>query len=298
MPLTQQQFLEMEGNIYSVWDAYKKSKKDYLGEFFNIIKKNTSQFTDLTIGTVSRMTEWEGSVDYDTFEKGYEKQYKPKKYSKGIQIDRDMWEDKDYERIAKRVKEVAYGVHKTLYYESANIFNKFTSSEIVGADGQPLGSASHKITESSPDQSNLFTYELTYAGLESTRLKAEAWVDDRGDQMDVNLNHVIAGPQQRDNCRKLFGSDKEAYVGDNTKNVYQDESFIIHPLITGKKWFYASKEQMKDGTGFNCFMRRDPRKLEKDYAKGDFNTEKISYKAVGRWVTAFTNWHFIACNNI
>jgi len=300
MPLTKQQFLEMEGNINMVWNGYHKSKKDYIGEFFNVIKKNTSQFTDLTMGTAGRMQPWDGSVAYDTIGKGYEKQYKPTKYSTGIKIERDMWEDKEYERIAKRVKEVAYGVHKTMYYESAEIFNKFTSSEIVGADGQPLGSASHKITPDADAQSNLFTNELTYDGLEATNLSAEAWQDDRGDQMDIYLDFVIAGPRQRDNCKKLFGSDKEAFVGDNTKNIYKDHGFIIHPLITGDKWFYVNKDMMKDGTGFNFFLRRDPRKLERDknLDQGDFDTEVLSWKSVGRWTKGWTNWFFIACNNI
>lgn len=298
--LTKQQFDVLEGNIYNVWDSYKKTKKDYLNEIFNMVKKNTAQWTDMTVGAAGRMQKWDGSVAYDTFVKGFEKQYRAGKYSTGIQIDRDMWEDKEYERVAKRVREVAYGVHKTLYYESAEIFNKCLSTEFVGADGQPLGSTSHKLVPDDDDQSNLYTYDLTYEGLEASNLIAESWVDDRGDQMDIHFDHVIAGPQQRDNCKKLFGTDKEAFVGDNTKNIYKDESFMIHPLIKGKKWFYVNKEMMKNGTGLNFWMRRDPRTLERDgnLDKGDFNTEKLSWKSVGRWDKGFTNWFFCLVNNI
>jgi hypothetical protein len=57
---------------------------------------------------------------------------------------------------------------------------------------------------------------------------------------------------------------------------------------------------MKDGTGFNFFLRRDPRKLERDknLDQGDFDTEVLSWKSVGRWTKGWTNWFFIACNNI
>lgn len=300
MPLTESQFLEMEGNINTVWDAYYKHKKDYIPDLFNVMKKNTAQFTDLTVGAAGRMSQWDGSVSYDAFDKGYEKQYRPKKYSTGIQIDRDMWEDKEYERIANRVRNIAYGVHKTLVYESAEIFNKCTSSEFVGADGQPLGSASHKVTPDSDDQSNLGTNELTYEGVETSMLAMEGFLDDRGDKQLIYGNFILAGPSQRDNCKKLFGSDKEAFVGDNTKNIYKDMSFMIHPLITGNKWFLFSKDLMMDGQGLNFWLRRDPRKLERDgnLAKGDFNTEKLSWKAVGRWTKGFTNWNFAYVNNI
>ena len=300
MPLTQSQFLEMEGNINAVWDAYHKHKEDYINKIFNVINKNTAQFTDFTVGAAGRMTEWEGSVAYDTFEKGYEKQYRPVKYSTGIQIDRDMWEDKEYERIKNKVNAVAYGVHKTLVYESAEVFNKATSSEIVGPDGKALIASDHKTTPGADDQSNSGTNELTYAGLDTSMQAMESFVDDRGDKMLIYGDMVIAGPAQRDNCKKLFGSDKEAYVGDNTKNIYSDMSFMIHPLISGNRWFLVNKDLMKGGAGFNWFMRRSPKTLERDgsTALGDFNTEKLSWKSIGRWTKGHTNFFFIYGNII
>lgn len=301
MALTEQQFIELEGNINQVWDAYHKHKKDYISEFFNVIKKQTSQFTDYTVGAAGRMSEWDGSVSYDTFTKGYEKQYKPTKYSTGIQIDRDMYEDKDYERIKNRVNAIAYGVHKTLIYNSALPFNEaFSTGTITGPDSAALCSATHYTVPGATAQSNAGTNELTYAGLEASMLAMESFIDDRDDKMLIYGDMVIAGPSQRDNCKKLFGSDKEAFVGDNTKNIYSDMSFMIHPLITGNKWFLVNKDLMKGGAGLNWFMRRDPKKLERDgsAAMGDFNTEILSWKAVGRWVLGHTNWFFVYGNSI
>jgi len=299
MPLTEQQFIELEGNINQVWDSYHKHKENYLSSIFNIITKKTAQFTDFTVGAAGQMTEWDGSVSYDTFVKGFEKQYRPTKYSTGIKVDRDMWEDKEYERIKNRVNQIAYGVHKTLTYNSAHIFNEaFSTGVYTGPDSAALISASHKNVPTADAQSNSGTNSLTYAGLETSRLAMEQWKDDRDDQMLIMGKMVIAGPQQRDNCAKLFGSDKEAFVGDNTINIYKDYSYMIHPLITGDKWFLVEPDLMKGGQGLNFFMRRDPRKLERDgnAAKGDFNTETLSWKSVGRWTKGWTNWFFIYGN--
>ena len=300
MPLTQSQFLEMEGNINAVWDAYHKHKEDYIPDIFNVITKKTAQFTDFTVGAAGRMTEWQGSVAYDTFEKGYEKQYRPVKYSTGIQIDRDMWEDKEYERIKTRVNSIAYGVHKTLVHDSAYIFNNANSTVITGPDGKPLIATDHKTIPTADEQSNSGSNELTYPGLEASRRALRDLKDDRGDKMLINGNMVIAGSAQEDNCKKLFGSDKEAYVGDNTKNIYKGMKYMIHPLIDGNRWFLVSEELMKQGDGLNWFMRRDPRKLERDgeTALGDFNTERLSWKAVGRYTYGWTNFFFIYGNII
>lgn len=299
MPLTSQQFIELEGNIRKVWDGYHKHKENYISSFFNIIKDKSAQFTDFTVGAAGRMTEWDGSVAYDEFEKGYEKQYRPTKYSTGIKIDRDMYEDKEYQRIKNRVNAIAYGVHKTLTYEGVHIFNEaFSTGTYTGPDGKALISATHKMTPNASAQSNSGTNALTYAGLDASIQKMENFKDDRDDKMLIMGKMVIAGPQQRDNCKKLFGSDREAFVDTNTKNIYKDMSYMIHPLITGDKWFLVEPDIMKGGQGLNFFMRRDPRMLERDgdAAKGDFNTEMLSWKAVGRWTKGWTSWHFIYGN--
>ena len=300
MAMTEAQFIELEGNIREVWDSYFKMKKDYIPEFFNVIKGDMAQFTDFTIGAAGRMTPWAGTVAYDNIEKGYEKQYRPTKYSTGIQVDRDLYEDKEYQRMKNHINGVAYGVFKTLQYDSAALFNEaFSTATYTGPDSAALCSASHKTIPTAAVQSNTGTYDMTYDNLETVLRVMEDWTDDRGDKMLINGDMVICAPYWRDTCKKLFGSEKEAFVSDNTKNIYQDFSFMVHPLITGKKWFVVNKDMMKGGTGLNFFMRRDPRTLERDgdAAKGDFNTEKLSWKAVGRWTKGWTNWNFIYGNN-
>lgn len=299
MAITEAQFIELEGNIRKTWDAYFKMKKDYIPTLFNIIKPSTAQFTDFTVGAPGRMTAWTGSVDYDTFVKGFEKQYRPAKYSTGIQIDRDMYEDQEYVPIKTRVNNIAYGVFKTLQYDSASPFNNAFGTDVTGPDSAGLCSASHHIVSGDDAQNNTGTLDLSYDNLETTLRAMEDWLDDRGDKMLVQGNGVIASPYWRDTCKKLFGSDKEAFVADNTDNIYKDFKFIIHPLITGKKWFVVADDIQKGGSGLNWVMRRDPRTLERDgdAAKGDFNTEKLSWKAVGRWVHGWTVWHWVYGQN-
>lgn len=299
MALTEAQFIELEGNINKTWDAFFKQKKDYIPELFNVIKRQTAQFTDFTVGAPGRMTPWTGSVAYDSIEKGYTKQYRPGKESTGIQVDRDLYEDKEYEEIKARVNTVAYGVHKTLQYDSAALFNGAFGTDTVGPDSAGMCSASHHNVPGDAVQSNTGTLDLAYGNLETTLRSMEDFTDDRGDKMLIMGDMVIAGSYWRDTCKKMFGSEKEAFVADNQDNIYKDFSFFIHPLINGRKWFVVSRDLMKGGSGLNWFMRRDPRKLERDgdAAKGDFNTEMLSWKAVGRWDQGWTNWFWLAGNN-
>jgi len=300
MALTSQQFAVLEGNIREIWDANIKMQKDYNPMIFNIVKGTMAQYTDYTTGTAGRMQPWAGTVAYDTVSGGYEKQYRADQYSTGIQVSRNWYEDKETQRIKTLVNEVSYGVFKTLQYEGADILNNAFNTKYLGADGKRLCATDHKSTPDSEAQSNTGTYELTYENLDTVLRLMEDWTDDRGDKMLIQGDMIIAAPNQRANCKKLFGSEKEAFVADNTNNIHKDFEFLIHPLLTGNKWFVVNKAAMKNGSGLNWFMRRDPRKLERDgsTALGDFNTEMLSWKAVGRWDKGWTNFHFIYGNNV
>jgi len=301
MALTEAQFVALEGNIRKVWDAYFKQpgRKDYIADLYNVMNIDTAQFTDYTVGAPGRMTPWQGTVAYDSFVLGYSKQYKPTKYSTGIQVDRDLYEDKEYQQIKNRVNNIAFGVFKTMLYDGVSLFNEAFGTTNTGPDAAGLCSASHYIVAGDTAQTNTNTLSLDYANLDTVLRAMEAWKDDRGDKMLVNGNMVIAGPYWRTTCKQLFGSDKEAYVSDNQDNAFKDFAYMIHPLIDSKKWFVVNTDLMKNGSGLNFVMSRDPHNLERDgdAAKGDFNTEKLSWKAVGRWVKGWTNWHFIyGCN--
>ena len=291
-------FLALEGNIRETMDAYYKGQKqDYINSLYNVIKKSVGQYTDYTIGAPGRMTDWTGDVHYDSFAGGYEVQYRAEKKSTGLQIPADMWDDGEFEAIKTRVNNTLYGVQKTLNYDSAYVFNHATDSTLTGPDASPLIGATHYTIPGADAQNNLFSGVLCdYEGLETIQLAMEAWQDDKGDDMLIDGNFVIAGRQQRKNLQKLFGSEREAYVTDNTLNVDKDTEYFIHPLIRGKRFFVANKELMKGGSGLNWFMRKDPRNFVRDgaTAAGDFNTEMISWKSVGRYKIGWTNWFFIA----
>lgn len=299
MAITEAQFIALEGNIRKLQDAYFTNEKDYNGKLFNFMNIKTRQFTDYTAGTLSRMSPWQGSVAYEDFAPGYEKQYRVDKYSIGLQIEKNLIEDGEYAAVARKTKTALESVRKSLRYDGAVVYNQAFSTTKVGPDGAALCSATHYTVPTATAQSNAGSYALDYDGLESTRQAMMKFVDDKGDEMLVEGNLIIAGLAQERNCFQLFGKEREAFTSDNNPNFYQDFQYVIHPLITGDKWFMVNKQLMMNGDGINWVMRQDPRNLERDgaLAQGDFNTEILSWKAIGRWDIGWTNWFFIYGNN-
>lgn len=300
MAITSGQLAALEGNINETWQSYFKQRPDINAALFNMIYDEKAQFTDYLYGAPGRMQEWNGAVAYDSNQLTYSKQYRPAKYSTGIQVDRDIWEDKEFRLVKTWVKDIAYGVYKTLNYAGAQFFNDaFAGATYTTADGLSICNGSHLMSPDGDTQSNTYTYDLDYDNLETMQRAMEDLKDDRGDKQLIEGNMIIASPYWRITCKQLFGADKEAFQSNWTPNAYQDFSYAIHPLITGKKWFLVNRDLMQNGTGANWWMRRDPRKLERDFNadEGDFYTEKLSWKAVGRWVFGATNWTWIAGSN-
>jgi hypothetical protein len=294
MAMTREQFLELEGNIQKVWDAYYKNKVDYLPKMFNQATSTRAQENHRSVGAFGRMIDWTGTVAYDTMANGYEKTYRHGKKSTGVQVERELYDDMEYERIKSRVNNVAYGVYKTLQVDGASVFNNAFNAAVVGPDSVSLCSAAHHLTPNDDAQSNTNTLDMTIDNIETVLLAMRGFKDDRGDIMDVQGDLVMCGTYWAKTAKQIFGSQKEAYTADNQVNAYSDINYIVNPYITGKKWFVANSDILKGGDGLNFFMRRDPKKLERD---SDFDTEVLKWKAVGRWSYGWDNWFALFGNN-
>lgn len=297
--LTQANFIALEGNIRKTWDSFFHDKHDYIKDLYGMINEQDSQVTDFTYGARGRMTPWAGAVSYSDIVKGHEKTYRPGKYSDGVKVEREVWEDKSFRSLKAKVNAMAQGVDDELAYESAEIFNNAFSTAILGPDSKPLCSSTHTLVPGGDSKINANTLTLDYTGIETTKLAMRNLTNDKGLQMRIPMNLIIAGSYWEDTLMQMFGSEKQAYVADNQINAYKNMKYYIHPLIDDKVWFGANEGLMKGGAGLNFWMRRDPRNIERDFTNNgsDFNTEVLSWKSVGRWDKGWTNFFWCYGNN-
>lgn len=296
MALTPEQYRELEANIQEHFVARQRYMKDFLPKMFNMPKSTRARELHQGTGTLGRMAEFNGSVNYDNIALGYDKEYRHGAKTLGLAIDWRLYEDKEYETIKKKVNEISYGVHKTLQYESASMYNNafVDSSAYYGPDGVPLCSASHHLVPGDDVQNNTGTDDMSVDSINTVQTAGMDFKDNRGDVMPVEFDTILCGTYWSKTVKQIVGSEKEAYTADNQKNIYSGLKYIINPWITGKKWFMISDMCQKDGNGANFFMRQDPRSLEKD---SDFDSLVLKWRAVGRWSFGWDNWYFVFGNN-
>lgn len=292
MPITREQWIEVESATYEFWDNEAKKRPDFNAMLYNVQESDKSQENHLGIGSIGQMTPWTGTVSYEEFKKGYSKGYRHSKYSKGIQFEEELFRFREYNEMKKRVSKLNVSVYKTLQAHGASTFNNAFDATFAGPDAVALCSASHPYSPTNAAvQSNLLALDLTPSNFTTAFNKLSEMKDDRGDLLMAMPNVLITGIYYREQALKICGpkaGDKEAGTAENDANIYKgDITYIYNPLITGKKWFVADKDLMSEM--LNWYNARTPAiKTEVD-----FDTEIQKYACIAMFSYGWDDFKWV-----
>lgn len=292
MPITREQWIEVESVVDEYWDFAMKQKKDYNALLYNVQDSDKSQENHLGIGSLGQMQPWTGTVSYQEFVKGFQKGYRHAKYSSGIQFEEEIFRFREYNKIEQRSRKLLDAVYKTLQAHGVSTFNNAFTGAFAGPDGVALCSNAHPYSPSdATTQSNVFNLPLTMQNFTTVFNAMTQFKDDKGDLMFCMPNVLLTGIEYREEALKICGpsaGDKEPFTADNDANIYRDLTYIYHPLITGKKWFLIDSGLMAN------YLYWYNARIPKIATDGDFDTEVMKFKVVGMWSYGFDSWQWIA----
>jgi hypothetical protein len=296
MPITREQWIDVEGATMELWDKESKKRPDFNAMLYNVQESDKSQENHLGVGSIGQMSPWTGSVSYAEFKKGFSKGYRHAKYSRGIQFEEELFRFSEYNEMRKRTSKLNVAVYKTLQAHGVSTFNNAFDATFAGPDTVALCSASHPYSPSDTTlQSNLFTLDLSVPNLNTVFNAMSDFRDDQGDMLMTTPNVLLTGMYYRADALKICGpkaGDKEPGMADNDENIWKDDlTYVYHPMITGKKWFLLDRDLMNDM--LNWYNARVPAiKTEVD-----FDTEVQKYACIGMWSYGFDDWSFCAGSN-
>lgn len=292
MPITREQWAEVEGVVSEYFELGAKKKKDFNALLYNTQKSSRSQENHLGIGSIGQMAPWTGTVSYDEFRKGFQKGYRHAKYSKGLQFEEEVFRFEEFGEIEKRSRVLLDAVYKTYQAHGVSTFNNAFDASLKGPDNVALCSASHPYSPSDNTlQSNVDTLALTMPNLKTVFNRMSMFKDDRGDLSFVMPNVLLTGIEYREEALKICGpqaGDKEPFTAENDANIYKgDLTYIYHPLITGKKWFLIDRDRMLNYLYW--YNARNPMPV----TDRDFNTEIMSFAVIGMFSYGWDHWDWI-----
>ncbi len=274
-----------------IFDKHKKKMKDFLPVFFNVEKSTKALEQHLGVGSLGLMTPWNESnrqVAYEDIHKGFLATYRHLKYSKGLEVERELPEDDQFGEIKKRVRTLVRTVYYTRQYYAASVFNNAFNDVHAGPDEKALCSAAHPYSPTNTatygnfgDPASLGSaLKLNADNVEKVRNAMMEWKDDKSNLLAIQPDTIIVPPKLRKAAMVIADSDGEPDTSDNNVNIWKGSLDVIeYPFLTdATAWFMVDRDRMKDY--LNWFDRRIA-KLQQD--RENFDTEVGRYKVVNRF---------------
>jgi len=224
------------------WQKYSQLSPILLNRVIGVRSSNKSKETHQRIGSMGDPTPFNGQVDYGEFAADYEVEWSHGHLTKGFKVTQTMFEDNQYSGIFDQAGQLGTAFARKVVKDEASIFeNAFnTGAAYLGYDAKPLVSASHPRSKSdSTNVSNLVSGSpaLSAASLETAINQLEGLGDDLGNETGAMATVLLGGRNNRKKIRELTESQLTPESANNATNVDADLIGLIHPYISGNKWF-------------------------------------------------------------
>jgi hypothetical protein len=160
------------------------------------VKQSNSAYEKFAArGGMGDWTEYEGRIEYDEPQPGFEVTFQHTEYTKGIQIERSLVDDDQYGVIGDMVRQLALTAVRTREKHGASLFNNAFSTSYLGGDGAALVADSHALSPTNAlTGDNKGTTALGYDAIIATAAAMRAFTDDRGEAIPITPDTILIPP--------------------------------------------------------------------------------------------------------
>lgn len=254
-------------------------------KIFHVLSSTKQDEKDSGISGIGQLVETtEGAaVTYEDVLQLYDKTYVHKKYTKGLKVTRELYEDDQYNIINRVPKLLANATARTVETTAADIFdNAFTSG--TGGDGQYLCSDSHPRADAGTAQDNKDTQNLEETNLTTALLAMRNTLDDKGQHILIRPDTLLIPPELEVTASVLLKSIGRTGTNYNEINPYAGRLNVIvwDYIDLTQAWFILDSGLHQ----LNFFWRVKPEFSQDE----SFDTDAALYKVRCRFSVGFSDW--------
>ena len=229
------------------FQEYEQIPMILAGQILGVRQSTQARETIQRVGSFGEPQAWNGQVYYDTARPDYQIVFAHTHLTLGFKVDQEMFEDMQYSNIFDSAAALGQGFARRRVRDEAAMLQNAFEAGVVGYDGVSLVNAAHPRSQSDATavSNTLGTVALTEAQLNNAVVRLETLGDDKGQETNAMATHLIVGRELRSTAQKLVGSQLEPESGNNAINTFTGLNLIVHPMITGKKWFVVDAMQAR-----------------------------------------------------
>jgi len=276
------------------WETYK-DLPDMLPRFFSTSSNGRNDMRWSQVGTVDDFSQFTGTVDYGSFNQGYDTVATPLEFTKGIQAERKLLDDDQYNILDARPKGLAAAASRTRQKHGARQFNNAFSVDslfYVNSEAVSLCSNSHTTTSGASTATgfdNLGTAALSATAVAANRILMVDFRGDQAERISVVPDELLYPPNLYEEAYEIINASGKVDTDLNNPNVHSGQ-------YTGVEWNYL--------TDTNNWFMMDSRlrgqmlhwvdRIPLEFAFiEDFDTLTGKWRGYTRYGNAHTDWRFI-----
>lgn len=276
------------------FETYEEIPEQF-SKVFNVRTSKKAKETDYGMGAFGDWTARATNlspVDYKQLDPGLERTYTHKAYTQGFMIERELYDDEQYNQIEKFPKAMARSGRASVEKNAATLFVKGFDDD--GYDGKPLFATDHPLLNSEKTGSNLMTGALSRETLAKAIEMMRSTVDEAGNLIQMKPDTLIVPPALEDMARRLLHTTKLPGTADNDTNEYLSDSgikIVVYDYLgsasggSDTAWFLQDSKRHE----LNFFWRK---KFEFKWEE-DFDTFVSKYRGYCRYSFGYSDWRGI-----
>ena len=291
----------LDPRFHRIFDDQYDDIPVMLAELFNMIPTNgRNNMTLSQVGTLGDWDEFTGTVDYDSQTQGYDTTLTPVVFNKGIQVERELSEDDQHNKINGRPRAMARSATRTREKHAASIWNgafSVASQFYVNSEAVPMCSNSHTTNAAASTASgfdNLGTAAMSATAVAAAFIAMNNFRGDRAELIDITPDTLIYPPALYETAYEIINANGKVDTANNNPNVHlgQYKGIRWNRLTDTNNWFVEDQNLRKEAVHWT-----DRVPMEFAMAE-DFDKYIAKWRGYMRYAFGHTDWRHTFGHNV
>jgi len=205
------------------------------------------------VGAYQNWSQFTGTVGYQSASQGYDTTLTHLEFASGIQVERKLFDDDQYQIMDQRPSGLATAAQRTRQVHGARVLNNAFSVDTLfynNSEGVAMCSDSHTTTSGASTASgfdNLVTTALSATALSSARIQHVGLRDDQANRMMLSPDEIWIPPDLFEEAYEIVASMGKLETANNNRNVHEG-AYNIHEwnyLTDANNWWLGDSALRK-----------------------------------------------------
>jgi len=286
----------LDPRFQKIFSEQFKELPDLLPMLFNFEPDNgRNNMMWSSVGTVPDFTQFTGTVGYNSQNQGFDITATHVEFTNGIQIERPLFDDDQYNIMNQRPRALAQSAFRTRQKHGARMLNNSFAVDTLfyaNSEGVALCSNSHLTTSSASTASgfdNLGTAALTATAVAAARIQMTGFRGDQAERISVVPDELWYPPNLYEEAFEIMASSGKVDTANNNRNVHEGQYKGIewNYLTDTNNWWLA--DSLMRGIMVHWVDR-----ISLEFAMAeDLDTMIAKWRAYMRYSMAHTDWRWV-----